>query len=237
MLIGLLSAIVIFDSTLQRPISDTDLAAPAFKERSATVPVVAVTSDGSGVVGKATVEIVDGKGRVLFNTNPFVEPDMQYSIETAKNVAESFTKVSLSQKDVVYSVEAPKALLVGGPSAGAAICVATIAAIQGKSLRNDVAITGTIQSNGSIGQVGGVLEKAQAAAEHGFKYFFVPKGQKEAILYERKETEQRGRGIIVKRVYYEPRTIDLNELMYEQYGMEVIEVDKISALASVALVS
>ncbi|MCX8190215.1 MAG: hypothetical protein N3F05_03240 [Candidatus Diapherotrites archaeon] len=234
---GFIASTIIFEYSLQKPFSRNELSKPAFKERSAEVPVVAVSSDGQGVICKATVEIADGKGRVLFNTNPFVEPDMQYSIETAKNVAESFAKVSLSQKDVVYSVEAPKALLVGGPSAGAAICVATIAAIEGKSLRSNVAITGTIQSNGSIGHVGGILEKAQAAAENGFKYFLVPKGQKEVIFYERKESEQRGRGFLIKKVYYEPKKVDLNELMYEQYGMQVIEIENISQLASFVIVS
>ncbi len=202
---------------------------------SASVNIVAVSNEGIGVLGKATVEIREGKGRVLFNTNPFVEPDTQYSIEIAKEVAESVTGKSLAHKDIIYSIEAGKAQLVGGPSAGAALCLATIAAIQNKHVRNDVAITGTIQPNGSIGQVGAVLEKARAAAEKGIKLFIVPKGQRKAIVYEKKETEKRGPGFIFKRVYYEPKVIDLNEAMFEQYGMQVVEVSNIYEAAKLAI--
>lgn len=204
-------------------------------ESSASAAIVAVSDSGTGVVGKATVEVRQGKGRVLFNTNPFVEPDTQYSIETAKSVAESVTGLGLSDKDLIYSIETPQAKLVGGPSAGAALCIATIAAISGKNVRKDVAITGTIQPNGYIGQVGGILEKAQAAAEKGFKLFLVPKGQSTVVVYERKETEKKGPGFIFRRVYYEPRQIDLNEAMFEQYGMQVIEVSNIHEAMKIAL--
>jgi len=204
-------------------------------ESSASVAIVAVSDDGTGVVGTATVEIKPGKGRILFNTNPFVEPDTQYSIETAKSVAESVTASELSNKDLIYSITTPQAKLVGGPSAGAALCVATIAAIQGKQVRKDVAITGTIQPNGYIGQVAGLLEKAQAAAEKGFKFFLVPKGQSIVVVYERKESEKKGPGFIFKRIYYEPKQVDLNEAMFEQYGMQVIEIGTIHEAVKLAI--
>lgn len=196
-------------------------------EYSASVNIVAVSNSGMGVVGKGTVEIKPGKGRVLLNTNPFVEPDTQYSIEVAKEVAENVTGKSLRDKDVIYSVSAGEAQLVGGPSAGAALCLATIAAIEHKKVRSDVAITGTIQPNGSIGQIGAVAEKARAAGEAGMKLFLVPKGQRNAVVYEKKETEKRGPGFVFRRIYYEPKVIDLNEAMFEQYGMQVIEVSNI----------
>ena len=50
-------------------------------------------------------------------------------------------------------------LLIGGPSAGAAIAVATVAAIEGKNVSKDAVITGTIEEGGYIGEVGGVFEK------------------------------------------------------------------------------
>jgi len=196
-------------------------------EYSASINIVAVSNEGIGVVGKGEVEIKPGKGRVLLNTNPFIEPDTQYSMEIAKEVAESVTGKSLAKQDVIYTIEAGKAQLVGGPSAGAALCIATIAAIEHKKVRSDVAITGTIQPNGSIGQIGAVAEKARAAGEAGMKLFIVPKGQRNAVVYEKKETEKRGPGFVFRRIYYEPKIIDLNEAMFEQYGMQVIEVSNI----------
>ena len=64
-----------------------------------------------------------------------------------------------------------------GPSAGAALTIATIAALKHDSIRSDVVITGTINADGTIGQIGGVLEKAQAAKDIGAKLFLVPVGQ------------------------------------------------------------
>ena len=201
----------------------------------ASVNIVAVSNEGIGVVGKGEVEIKPGKGRVLLNTNPFVEPDTQYSIEIAKEVAESVTGKSLAGKDIIYSIEAGEAQLVGGPSAGAALCIATIAAIQHKKVRSDVAITGTIQANGSIGQIGAVAEKARAAGEAGIKLFIVPRGQRKVVVYEKKETEKRGPGFVFRRIYYEPKVIDLNEIMFEQYGMRVLEVGNITEALQLAL--
>lgn len=191
------------------------------------VNIVAVSSSGIGIISEAEVEIREGKNRALFSINPFVEPDTQYSAETAKLVAEEFTGKSLQGKDVIYTIKAGESRLVGGPSAGAALCLATIAAIEGKEIRNDFTITGTIQENGGIGQIGGVLEKASAAAKTGIKLFLVPKGQSRGIFYEKKTTEKRGKGFIFQRIYYEPVEVDLNKAFFEEYGMQIIEVSSI----------
>ncbi len=191
------------------------------------INIVAVTSAGQGMVSSAEVEIRDGKGRILFNTNPFVEPDTQYSIDTAKRVAQEVTGKDCSSKDIIYSIKAGNAKLIGGPSAGAALTIATIAAIEKKQVRRDIAITGTIRENGSIGPVGGVVEKARAAGEHGLKLFLVPRGQSKAVFYEKKTEKKGGYGFYWQRTWYEPTVVDLNKAMMEQYGMEVKEVSNI----------
>ena len=214
----------------------TNTSASATGISQASIAIVAVSNQGVGVVGKGTVEIRPGEGRTLLNTNPFIEPDTQYSIETARKVAEDVTGKSLANQDVIYSVEAGNAKLVGGPSAGAALCLATIAAIEHKKIRKDIAITGTIEPNGSIGPIGAVLEKAQAAGKSGKKLFMVPKGQNKAVIYKQKKTEKRGPGFVFERIYYEPEVIDLNKAMYEQYGMQVVEVSNIYEAEKLAFV-
>ncbi|MFH1234694.1 MAG: S16 family serine protease [Candidatus Diapherotrites archaeon] len=201
---------------------------------SAKANILAVSSGGTGVMSQAEVEIIDGKGRVLFSVNPFVEPDTQYSAETARKVAEDFTGKSLENRDVIYTITAGESKLVGGPSAGAALTLATIAAIEKKPIREDFAMTGTIQENGAIGQIGGVIEKGTAAAQNGIKLFLVPEGQSKGIVYERKTAEKKGRGFVLQRVYYEPVEFDLNKALFEEYGMEVIEVGTIKEAAQYA---
>ncbi|NMX21004.1 hypothetical protein C5S30_00905 [ANME-1 cluster archaeon GoMg4] len=67
---------------------------PAFINGSEAVSnssanIVAVRSDThSGVIGKVYVELKDGKGDVLVNTNPFVEPDTQYSVREGSGSGE-----------------------------------------------------------------------------------------------------------------------------------------------------
>ncbi|MEM0475356.1 MAG: hypothetical protein QW343_01010, partial [Candidatus Norongarragalinales archaeon] len=88
---------------------------------TATLRVLAVRGDsGEGAVGNVTAEIRLGKGRILVNTNPFVEPDTQYSAETAARFASAFSNKSIADRDIIFSFESP-GQLVGGQSAGAAM--------------------------------------------------------------------------------------------------------------------
>ena len=211
----------------------------------ATANIVAVTTDSSGaitggVIGTTTVEVRPGENRVLVDTNPFVETDTQQSAETAINVAEEYTGLSPSNADfvVIFNMSAynssTTAQVVGGPSAGAAMTVAAIAALEGKQVRKDVAMTGTINEDGSIGAVGGVLEKAQAAAQVGVKTFLVPKGEARTTYYERQVTIQTIRGFVIQRVSYVPKMLDLNNYT-QQWGMNVYEVSKISDVVPYAI--
>ncbi|RZN37726.1 MAG: hypothetical protein EFT35_05750 [Methanophagales archaeon ANME-1-THS] len=198
---------------------------PALINRSSgasSANIVAVRSDTyAGVIGKVHVELKEGDGDVLVNTNPFVEPATQHSIREAVSVAANFTGADLSKSDVIISFEI-NGTLIGGPSAGAATTVATIAVIEGKQVKQDAAISGTIEEGGYIGQVGGVFEKAVAAEKNGIKLFLVPSGQKKLIYYEQKIEERELFGFTFTRVYYIPKEIDLGE--YMEGKMDVEEV-------------
>jgi predicted S18 family serine protease len=61
-----------------------------------------------------------------------------------------------------------------GPSAGGVIALALMSALDNRTLPTDFAFTGTILPNGGVGQVGGVIQKIQAAAKAGKKRVLVP---------------------------------------------------------------
>lgn len=65
---------------------------------------------------------------------------------------------------------------VGGPSAGLAFTLAILDRMSPGSLTGDqrVAVTGTIELDGSVGPVGGVEHKAEAAIREGATLFLVP---------------------------------------------------------------
>ncbi len=88
--------------------------------------------------------------------------------------------------DIVYTIEA-NATLIGGPSAGSALAIATIAALEGREPREDVMITGSVNHDGSVGPVLAILEKAKAARERGATLFLVPLLQSRDVIYETKE--------------------------------------------------
>ena len=65
---------------------------------------------------------------------------------------------------------------IGGPSAGLAFTLAVIDVLSPGELTggNSVAVTGTIEEDGTVGPIGGVGQKALAVRDAGVKYFLVP---------------------------------------------------------------
>ena len=67
---------------------------------------------------------------------------------------------------------------VDGPSAGALFTVAVIAALRGDAVRPDATLTGTINPDGSIGPVDGVVQKFGAAMKAGKRWLGYPAGMR-----------------------------------------------------------
>ena len=181
-----------------------------------------------GTVMKITVDIRDGKGLVLVNTETPTGVDFQTSAKTAVKVAQEYTGVDLSEKDIIFSITSDKneeLQAVDGPSAGAAMAILLASEIQGKSVDEKVLMTGTIESDGNIGRVGGVAEKADAAGIYGAKIFLVPNGQ--AITHVESCKESRNGPFIYKSCTLEEKP--LSPMMEEKYGLKVIEVKNLEA--------
>ena len=88
----------------------------------------------------------------------------------------------MSEYDLVYTIFA-NASVITGPSAGASLAVATIAALEGKEVNPRVMMTGNINHRGEIGHVGQIKEKAKAAQDVGVDMFLVPPGQSKTLSY------------------------------------------------------
>ncbi len=189
-----------------------------------TTRLVAVDSKNNGVLTDLSVRAVPGEGKVLVDVdNLLFWIDTQQSIQTAKSVAEHYLDRKADGVDLTYTIRVNGTSVVGGPSAGAAFTAATIAALDNRTLRNDVVITGTIEENGTIGSVGGVLAKGMAAKEEGYNLFLVPEGEKNLLEYRRKtECETFGRKRVCT-INYIPVNVDIGK----EIGIEVIEVSNI----------
>ena len=187
--------------------------------------VPAVDENGKGVPTDLHVDIREGSGKVLANIDQLLFiTDTQQSIQVARDVAANITRRDTRNVDIIYSVTVPPNVsIVGGPSAGAALTIATIAALQGKQLKEGVSITGTINLNGTIGEVGGVTEKAKAAKARSISLFLVPVGEGTETLVKPVERCHEESGYTYCETVYERSTINVGSTI----GLDVREIRNI----------
>jgi len=186
------------------------------------LPAVYTSPEGEeGVLTELLVYTTKGSGYVFVDTYPFTQVDMQGSARLAAIVACDVLGLNYQDYDFYYvlKVDTP---IVGGPSGGAAMTVATIASLLNLSLRDDVVLTGMINPDGSIGPVGGIPSKLEASAKSGANVFLIPKGQRVVQVVERVEEKQGPFILISERT----KNVDVVELG-NKLGVEVVEVGDI----------
>lgn len=151
---------------------------PDIKTR--TTPVLAYNRQTQkGIVGYVEISTIPGKGDILIDVRPFNSPDVQKSTENAVKAAMKEAKLQqIPYKDIKIKFYIDSEA-VGGNSAGLPIALATLALLQNKQLKKEVAATGTIDEKGNIGKVGGILQKAEAASKKGIRTFLIPRGEGE----------------------------------------------------------
>lgn len=185
--------------------------------------LVAVDEKGRGVTADLEVMVEPGDGKVLVDIdNLLFWLDTQFSIRTAEKMARNYLNLTDSRYNIIYTVNA-NSTIVGGPSAGAMLTLATIMALQNKSLDHKIAMTGTVNPDGSIGPVGGILAKAYAAKEAGYETLLVPEGQGKKIYYEKKEECKQYENLRVCSTDYEPKEMSIEK----EAGIDVKEVSNI----------
>ncbi|MBU0460703.1 MAG: hypothetical protein KJ597_04110 [Nanoarchaeota archaeon] len=140
--------------------------------------LLAVQEADDGYIGSGAdlfLELREGSGRVFLETNPLTKLDTQISTRFAKDIACNHFKLNCQKYDFIYTIRA-ESNIIGGPSAGAAVAALTTIAVLDLDHDETVTITGTINSGGIVGPVGGVKEKLDAAQEIGLKKVLVSIG-------------------------------------------------------------
>ncbi|WBW97626.1 Lon family ATP-dependent protease [Oceanirhabdus sp. W0125-5] len=148
----------------------------------------------SGFLG-STIEIeaaafkakTKGKGKIRFNdTAGSMTKD---SVFNAATVIKSVAGVDIHDYDIHVNVIGGGK--IDGPSAGAAITLCVLSAIQNKPIRQDIAITGEISLRGKIRPVGGIFEKIYGAKRKGINKVFIPMENKNSVPVELEGIEVR----------------------------------------------
>jgi len=193
-------------------------------ENGVVIPLVAdrITVNGEeGSYLNAQVIVTNGTGHVFVDTNPFTQVDLQGSARIAAMVASDVLGIDQKLYDFYYIIEIDSPI-IGGPSAGGALTVATIAAINNWTIRPGVVMTGMIDPDETIGPVGGIPSKLRAAAANGATIFLVPQGQ---LIMNVTNFNVTRRGSSIAHNVSE-KTVDLNQLGNE-LGVTVKEIETI----------
>lgn len=211
-------------------ISEGDIS---FEYRNVTVYAPAVSESGSdyiGVISTITISVQgNGSGRVFVDTLPLTDVDMQGSARLAVKVASALVNTdNRSHLDPntcdFFFVVRTSSPMIGGPSAGAIMTAAVIALLENWTLDNDTVMTGMINPDGSIGPIGGIPYKIDAAYSVGATRFLIPKGQ---MTYTEMVTEyQNINGILWENTY--PVTRNVSDYAMTNYGIQVVEVEDIN---------
>lgn len=171
-----------------------------------------------GSIADLFLELKEGSGRVFLDTFPLTKLDTQISTRFAKEIACKHFKLDCDQYDFIFTIKA-ESNIIGGPSAGAAVAALTTITMLDLDYNQDITITGTINSGGIIGPVGGIKEKLEAAAEANLTRVLVAKGTSKqksfgpSAHFNDNQTNQN-----------ETIEVDLIQYGEENLSLEVIEV-------------
>jgi len=202
-----------------------------YRSISVFAPAVAQTSTGyKGVVSTITVTIHNGSacsGRVFVETTPLTQIDMQGSARLAVSVAGALTGIDTSNYDFFFVIRTDSPV-IGGPSAGAVMTIATIAALEGWDIDNRTMMTGMINPDGSIGPVGGIIAKLEAAYDVGATRFLIPKGQGTYTDIETVKTVKKIGNTQIIEISQRLVKRNVSDYAMEKYGIDVVEVADIN---------
>ncbi len=132
-----------------------------------------ILGNNTGNLTNITLTVSTGTGKVNVSGAFEVANNTMLSTQTAARYASSFLGLNFSDYNFSYSFHSPETN-VSGPSAGAAMTILAISALENKNIARDFIMTGTVAPDGSIGEVGGIYDKVAAASSIGARFVLVP---------------------------------------------------------------
>jgi len=205
----------------------SDTISMEYKNVTVYAPAVGQTASGYvGVISTITATIQsNGSGRVFVDTLPLAQIDMQGSARLAVKVASALVEndqdcnITPSSYDYFFVIRTDSPI-IGGPSAGGIMTAAVIILLEGWTMDDRTVMTGMINPDGSIGPIGGITKKIDAANSVGATRFLIPEGQGTytETVYETVTTTW-GDQIVPHQVIQ-----NVSDYAMKNYGIEVVEV-------------
>jgi len=144
-----------------------------------------LTQSNQGVLSLFYLNVTTGNGTVKISGPSSVGESTLISAQTGVAYACKYLGLNVSDYNFSYVIE-DKNVSVSGPSGGLAFTLDAISALSHKPLLHDFTLTGTINPDGSVGEIGGIYDKVAAAKTHKLKFVIVPyveNGSFEDLLY------------------------------------------------------
>ena len=180
-----------------------------------------------GAMVNVSVEVVPGRGRVLVQTTPLMGITFQDAANLAVVVAANRSRADLAENDIIFSIQGPEDISeIDGPSAGALMAALLLSVLENIPLNESVTVTGTIDEDGKIGPVGGILEKAEAARRGG-KTLLILSDENNQVCDYHEGTRSFG-GLRISRQW--PPIVDSKEYIEENLGIRVKYVNTLDDL-------
>ncbi|WP_256623113.1 S16 family serine protease [Methanolobus chelungpuianus] len=202
-------------------LGNATMQAPAIVQRVELIergPFIRQRVTEEGAMLDISVEMVPGRGRVLVQTVPLMGVIFQDTANMAVSLAQERTGADLSQSDIIFSITANEEIPgVDGPSAGALMTVLVLSSINSTPLNPLVTVTGTIDEQGNVGAVGGILEKAEISEQTGKELILIPEENRQLEITS--ETGRSVGGIVISEG--ESEIVDAESYIEEEIGIEV----------------
>ena len=166
------------------------LGAPRYElnEELRASEVGAVTGLAWTAYGGTTLTVeatkVDGKGEILLTgkLGDVMKESARAALTFVRSKADEYgIDKTLFETQNVHVHVPEGATPKDGPSAGITMATAILSVFSGKKVRSDIAMTGEITLRGKVLPIGGLKEKALAAARAGIHTIVVPKANKRDV--------------------------------------------------------
>ncbi len=145
------------------------------------------SSEMSGMVMPLAAEVTPAmskKGGKIIATGQLGKI-AQEAVDNISAVIKKYTQTDLSELDIHLEYVAAYNG-VDGDSASVTMATVIISALEGIPIRQDLAMTGSLNVRGTVMPIGGVTAKLEAAANSGIKVALIPKENEKDVMIDRK---------------------------------------------------
>ena len=145
-----------------------------------SISLLAVNENDAGNVRHGSIVELSlttkpGTGNIFINLNTLGEKDTQVSLVNSQRIACNLFEIDCSKYDFYYEFSDNSAIVIKGPSGSSGIAILVANNLLKQKIPKDVTITGSLNSKGLVGVVGGVEKKIEVASKKGFSKVLVPK--------------------------------------------------------------